>query len=48
MWTKDCERRFWTLRERLTTAPVLCLPDGHEDFVVISDASSIGLCCVLM
>ena len=48
MWTEDCERSFWTLRERLTTTPVLCLLDGHEDFVVFSDASGIGLGCVLM
>ena len=48
VWTEDCERSFRTLRERLTTAPVLCLPDGHEDFVVFSDASGIGLGCVLM
>ena len=48
VWTEDCERSFRTLRERLTTAPVLCLPDSHEDFVVFSDASGIGLGCVLM
>ena len=48
MWTEDCERSFRTLRERITTAPVLCLPYGHEGFVVFSDASGIGLGCVLM
>lgn len=30
------------------TAPVLSLLDGHENFIVYSDASSIGLGCVLM
>ena len=38
MWTDACEQSFQTLKDRLTTAPVLSLPDGHEDFVVYSDA----------
>ena len=39
VWTEACQRSFETLRERLTTAPVLALPDGREDFVVYTDAS---------
>lgn len=42
----DQERR--ALMERLTTTSVLSLPDGHDDFVAYSDASSIELGCVLM
>ncbi|WVZ84110.1 LOW QUALITY PROTEIN: hypothetical protein U9M48_031172 [Paspalum notatum var. saurae] len=36
------------LKEKLTTASVLTLPDLHKDFVVYYDASSQGLGCVLM
>ena len=39
---------FQQLRERLSQAPVLVLPDGLEDMVVYCDASSNGLGCVLM
>jgi hypothetical protein len=31
-WTNACERRFCELKRRLTTAPVLVLPDIHKDF----------------
>ena len=47
-WTEECEHSFRTLKERLTLAPILTLPDGHEDFVVYTDASGVGLGCVLM
>ena len=37
------------LKERLTSAPVLTLPDGTKGFVVYCYASSqVGLRCVLM
>ena len=48
IWTDECERSFRMLKERLTSAPILSLPEGHEDFVVYTDASGIGLGCVLM
>jgi hypothetical protein len=47
-WTEACERSFQELKKRLTTAPVLTLPDIHRDFVVYCDASRQGLGCVLM
>jgi hypothetical protein len=47
-WTEACERSFQELKTRLTTAPVLTLPDIHKDFVVYCDASRQGLGCVLM
>lgn len=46
-WNESCESAFQTLKERLTTAPVLVLPDGIEGFEVYSDASKHGLGCVL-
>jgi len=36
------------LKNELTTAPVLALPDGLEGFVVYTDAFNKGLGCVLM
>jgi hypothetical protein len=48
VWTESCERSFQELKRRLTTAPVLTLPDIHWDFVICCDASRQGLGCVLM
>ena len=47
-WTKECQQCMDELKERLTTAPILTLPDGESDFMVYSDASWNGLGCVLM
>jgi hypothetical protein len=47
-WSEACERSFQELKRRLTTAPVLTLPDIKKDFVVYCDASKQGLGCVLM
>jgi hypothetical protein len=47
-WTPACQKSFKTLKEKLTTAPVLILPDVHKPFLVYCDASYIGLGCVLM
>jgi hypothetical protein len=48
VWTPKCEGSFQVIKEKLTTAPVLSLPDIHQDFVVFYDASRQGLGCVLM
>ncbi|MCI76863.1 ABC transporter C family member 12-like, partial [Trifolium medium] len=37
-----------TLKEKLTSAPVLVIPDPNRKFVVYCDASNKGLGCVLM
>ena len=36
------------MKSRLTSAPVLALPNGRDGFVVYSDASRLGVGCVLM
>ncbi|XP_016195802.1 uncharacterized protein LOC107636841 [Arachis ipaensis] len=48
IWTSECEESFQTLKQRLTSAPVLILPEPHEPFEVYCDASLKGLDCVLM
>ena len=47
-WTDRCEGSFQTLKERLTSALVLTLPEGNEGFGVYNDASFQGLGCLLM
>ena len=47
-WSTKCEEAFQTLKTKLTTAPVLVLPDTRKDFVIFCDASLQGLGCVLM
>jgi hypothetical protein len=47
-WSEACEKRFQELKKRLTTTPMLTLPDIKKDFVVYYDTSRQGLSCVLM
>jgi hypothetical protein len=47
-WSQKCEDAFHTLRQHLTTAPVLAQPDNTKSFDVYCDASGTGLGCVLM
>lgn len=47
-WDEKCEGSFQELKCRLTTTPILVIPSGEGDFAVYSDASHVGLGCVLM
>lgn len=47
-WTEDCEQSFHEMKRRLTTAPVLTLPQDNVPYEVYCDASYLGLGCVLM
>jgi hypothetical protein len=47
-WTEECQASFHELKKRLTSAPVLVLPDLTKKFDIYCDASSQGLGCVLM
>ena len=38
VWTKECEKNFQELKQRLVTAPVL-IPSNLGGFVIYSDAS---------
>jgi hypothetical protein len=47
-WDEACQKCFEELKERLTTAPMLIMPDIHKGFDVYCDASHLGLGWVLM
>ncbi|KAK9086078.1 hypothetical protein Sjap_026489 [Stephania japonica] len=47
-WSEGCEAAFLELKRRLTSAPVLALPETGKGFSVYTDASGTGLGCVLM
>ncbi|XP_071686829.1 uncharacterized protein [Rutidosis leptorrhynchoides] len=47
-WSNVYEAAFQLLKQKLTFAPILSLPEGNDDFVVYCDASRQGFGCVLM
>ena len=48
IWTNDCEASFHTLKGKLVSAPILVLPESGRRFTVYTDASRVGLGCLLM
>ena len=47
-WTNACQDSFEELKKRLTTAPVLAMPDIRKNFDIYCDASRQDLGCMLM
>ena len=47
-WTDKCQDSFEQLKEMLVEAPVLTQPTTGKEYTLYSDASGIGLGCVLM
>jgi hypothetical protein len=47
-WASACESTFQELKKRLTTAPVLVMPNMEKPFSNYCNASGQGLGCVLM
>ena len=41
-WTDKCEESFQELKRRLTSAPILVIPDVGKPFEVYCDASHLG------
>jgi hypothetical protein len=48
VWDEKCENAFQTLKQYLTSAPVLAQPDNSKPYEDYCDASGTGLGCVLM
>ena len=47
-WDDRCQEALQELKRRLTSAPILIVPDRGQGYTVYCDASSAGLGCVLM
>ena len=47
-WDDRCEEAFQELKRRLTSTPILIVPDRGQGYIVYCDALSAGLGCVLM
>ena len=46
-WTEECEAAFRSLKDKLTSTPVLAYPCFDKDFILETDASIMGLGAVL-
>jgi hypothetical protein len=47
-WTPACKASFYELKKRLTTAPILVMPNMEKSFSIYCEASGQGLGYVLM
>ena len=47
-WSDKCQNSFEQLKEMLVEAPVLTQPTSGKEYTLYSNASGIGLGCVLM
>ena len=48
LWSNDCDKAFQELKSKLSTAPVLAIPDPAAPFELISDSCGFGIGAVLM
>ena len=46
-WTDQCQKSFEILKQKLTKAPILTLPDMAKPFTLYTDASGIAIGAVL-
>ena len=47
-WDDRCDEAFKELKRRLTSTPILIVPDRGQGYIVYCDASSSELGCVLI
>ena len=47
-WDDLCEKAFQDLKRRITSSPILIVPEQGQRYTVYCDASRNGLGCVLM
>ncbi|GBM23206.1 Transposon Ty3-I Gag-Pol polyprotein [Araneus ventricosus] len=46
-WTEECEKSFKSLKQALTSSPILTYPRTDKDFILDTDASNEGIGAVL-
>ncbi|GBM08967.1 Retrovirus-related Pol polyprotein from transposon 297 [Araneus ventricosus] len=46
-WTEECEKSFNSLKQPLTSSPILTYPRADKDFILDTDASNEGIGAVL-
>jgi hypothetical protein len=46
-WNETTEEAFQTLKDKLTSAPILIRPNYNKEFIIVTDASNVGLGAVL-
>jgi hypothetical protein len=47
VWDDKCERAFTTLKNKLTSAPVLAVPDPHRPYQIHTDYSHVAIGAIL-
>ena len=47
IWSKECEEAFQTIKTRLTSSPILDLPNFDTDFILYTDASGFAIGYIL-
>jgi transposase InsO family protein len=47
IWDNDCQVAFDTLKTKLTSAPILCMPNEQGTFILDTDASNFAIGAVL-
>ena len=47
-WNDSCKKAFQELKRRLTSAPILTVPERGQRYTMYCDAFKDGLGCVLM
>lgn len=46
-WTDDCEKAFCSLKNALTSEPILVYPDFSKEFTITTDASAVAVGAIL-
>ena len=47
VWDEETQKAFETLKNKLTSSPILAFPNEDDPFIIDCDASAVGLGCVL-
>lgn len=47
VWSEECEKALMSLKQALTSSPILAFPDMNKPFLLTSDASKSGLGFIL-